>query len=128
MMVYSLLADGVVVVHGLFVLFVVLGGLAVFRWRRLARLHVPAAVWGAWIELSGGVCPLTHLELWLRRLAGEGGYHGGFIEHYLVPLVYPEGLTRGGQIALGLLVAALNLAVYGMILRYPRREKNGKIS
>lgn len=128
MMVYSLLADGVVVVHGLFVLFVVLGGLVVLRWRRLARLHVPAAVWGAWIELSGGVCPLTHLELWLRRLAGESGYHGGFIEHYLVPLVYPEGLTRGGQIALGLLVAALNLAVYGMILRYPRREKNGKIS
>lgn len=124
---YSLLADGVVAVHGLFVLFVVLGGLAVLRWRRMAWLHVPAAVWGALIELFGGICPLTHLEVWLRRLAGERGYQGGFIEHYLVPLVYPEGLTRGGQIILGLLAAALNLAVYGVILRYRRREKNGKI-
>lgn len=125
---YSLLADGVVVVHGLFVLFVVLGGLAVLRWRRMAWLHVPAAVWGALIELSGWVCPLTHLEVWLRRRTGGVGYEGGFIEHYLVPLVYPPGLTRGWQIALGLLAVALNLAVYGVILRYRSRKKNGKIT
>lgn len=124
---YSLLADGVVVVHGLFVLFVVLGGLAVLRWRRLAWLHVPAAVWGALIELSGWVCPLTHLEVWLRRRAGGVGYEGGFIEHYLVPLVYPPGLTREWQVALGLLAVTLNLAVYGVILRYRNRQKNGKI-
>ncbi len=118
---YSLLADGVVVVHGLFVLFVLLGGLAVLRWRRLAWLHVPAAVWGALIELAGGICPLTHLEVWLRRRAGEAGYEGGFIAHYLVPLVYPPGLTRSWQIALGLAVAALNLAVYGFMLLRRRR-------
>ena len=118
---YSLLANSVVLVHGLFVLFVVLGGLAVLRWRRLAWLHLPAAVWGAFIELTGGVCPLTHLEVWLRRRAGGLGYEGGFIEHYLVPLIYPPGLTRGWQIALGLLVVALNLAVYWVILRRRRR-------
>lgn len=118
---YSLLADTVVLVHGLFVLFVVLGGVAVLRWRRLAWLHLPAAVWGAFIELSGGVCPLTHLEVWLRRRAGEQGYEGGFIDHYILPLIYPVGLTREGQIALGLLVITLNLAVYGFILLRRRR-------
>lgn len=124
---YSLLADAVVLVHGLFVLFVVLGGVAVLRWRRLAWLHLPAAVWGAFIELTGGVCPLTHLEVWLRRRAGESGYEGGFIDHYLVPLIYPPGLTRQWQIVLGLLVVALNLAVYGFILLRRRSGKNGKI-
>ncbi|WP_306532478.1 DUF2784 domain-containing protein [Geobacter sp.] len=118
---YSLLADAVVLIHGIFVLFVVLGGVAVLRWRRLAWLHVPAAVWGALIELTGGVCPLTHLEVWLRRRAGEQGYEGGFIDHYILPLIYPAGLTREGQIALGLLVVALNLAVYGFILLRSRR-------
>lgn len=122
---YSLLADAVVLVHGLFVLFVVLGGLAVLRWRRLAWLHVPAAVWGALIELTGGTCPLTHLEVWLRRRAGGAGYEGGFIDHYILPLIYPAGLTRRGQIVLGLLVVALNLAVYGFILLRRGRGKNG---
>ena len=114
---YSLLADAVVLVHGFFVLFVVLGGLVVLRWRRLAWFHVPAAFWGAFIELTGGTCPLTHLEVWLRRRAGGTGYEGGFIDHYLVPLIYPPGLTRGGQIALGLFVVVLNLSIYGVILR-----------
>jgi len=118
---YSLLADAVVLVHGLFVLFVVLGGVAVLRWRRLAWLHVPAALWGALIELTGEVCPLTHLEIWLRRLAGGTAYEGGFIEHYLVPIIYPPGLTRQWQIVLGFLVVILNLAIYGAILRRRRR-------
>ncbi|ABB32797.1 hypothetical protein GeomeDRAFT_2076 [Geobacter metallireducens RCH3] len=117
---YSLLADAVVLVHGLFVLFVVLGGLVVLRWPRLAWLHVPAAIWGAMIELSGKVCPLTYLEVRFRRLAGETGYTESFIEHYIVPLIYPPGLTRGWQIAVGLLVAALNLAVYGVLHRRRR--------
>ena len=118
---FSLLADAVVLAHGLFVLFVVLGGVAVLRWRRLAWLHLPAAVWGAFIELTGGVCPLTHLEVWLRRRAGGAGYEGGFIAHYLVPLIYPPGLTREWQIALGLLVATLNVTIYGCILLRRRR-------
>uniref|UniRef100_A0A831XLP0 DUF2784 domain-containing protein n=1 Tax=Geobacter metallireducens TaxID=28232 RepID=A0A831XLP0_GEOME len=126
-MAYSLLADAVVLAHGLFVLFVVLGGVAVLRWRRLAWLHLPAALWGAFIELTGGGCPLTHLEVWLRRRAGESGYEGGFIEHYLMPLIYPPGLTRQWQIALGLLVAVLNLAVYGVFLWRRRRGNNGNI-
>ena len=120
---YSLLADAVVLVHGLFVLFVVFGGLPVLRWPRLAWFHLPAAVWGAGIELSGGVCPLTYLEVRFRRLAGEAGYAGSFIEHYLVPLIYPEGLTRQGQIVLGLLAALLNLAVYGVVFLRHRRGK-----
>lgn len=118
---YSLLADAVVLVHGLFVLFVVVGGFAVLRWRGLAWFHLPAAVWGAFIELTGGVCPLTHLEVWLRRRAGGAGYEGGFIAHYLVPLIYPPGLTREWQIALGLLAAALNVTIYGFLLQRRRR-------
>ena len=120
---YSLLADAVVLVHGLFVLFVVLGGVAVLRWRRLAWLHLPAALWGAFIELSGKVCPLTYLEVRFRRLAGETGYTESFIEHYIVPLIYPPGLSRKWQLALGLLVVALNLTVYGIILRWRRCER-----
>lgn len=120
---YSLLADGVVLAHGLFVIFVVLGGFPVLRWPRLAWFHLPAAVWGAGIELSGGVCPLTRLEVSFRRLAGEAGYAESFIEHYLVPLIYPAGLTRQGQIVLGLLAALLNLVVYGVVFLRRRRGK-----
>lgn len=120
---YSLLADGVVLAHGLFVIFVVLGGFPVLRWPRLAWFHLPAAVWGAGIELGGGVCPLTRLEVSFRRLAGEAGYAESFIEHYLVPLIYPAGLTRQGQIVLGLLAALLNLVVYGVVFLRRRRGK-----
>jgi len=121
-MLYALMADLVVVIHTLFVLFVVLGGLAVLRWGRLAWLHLPAAVWGAFIELTGGICPLTHLEVWLRQRAGGAGYAGGCIAHYLAPLLYPMGLTRGGQVLLGLLVVVVNLGIYGVVLRGWRRR------
>ena len=121
-MVFSLAADMVVLVHALFVLFVVAGGVAVIRWPWLAWLHIPAAVWGALIELGGGVCPLTFLEVRFRRLAGEAGYAGGFIEHYLVPLIYPAGLTRNGQLLLGILVLLWNGGVYWVALR--RRRGN----
>ena len=116
-MVYLLLADAIVVIHLLFVLFVVCGGLAVLRWPRLARLHLPAAVWGVVIELTGWVCPLTPLENRLRRLGGESGYTGSFIEHYLEPIIYPPGLTARSQLFMGLGILVLNAALYGRLWR-----------
>ena len=110
------LADLVVAVHFTFVLFVVLGGLLVLRWRWVAFLHVPAALWGAWIEFAGWICPLTPLEQSLRLKAGEQGYSGSFIEHYLLPLLYPSALTRNIQLLLGCLVLGLNLGIYGYLL------------
>ena len=115
-MLYDLFADIVVVTHALFVVFVVLGGLLVLRWPRLAWLHLPAAAWGAMIEFGGWICPLTPLEKWLRVRAGEAAYKGGFIEHYMLPILYPPGLTREIQIVLGLIVLAINLAVYVYLL------------
>jgi hypothetical protein len=109
---YRLLADLVLVVHAAFVVFVMLGGLAVLRWPRLAWGHLPAAIWGAGIEFAGGICPLTPLENHWRRLAGEQGYTGGFVEHYVVAVLYPEGLTRSLQIALGMFVLAVNAVIY----------------
>jgi hypothetical protein len=119
---YSLLADLVMLVHGLYVLFVVCGGLAVLRWTWLARLHLPAAVWGVLIELGGWVCPLTYLENFWRQLAGESGYTGSYIRHYLEPVLYPLGLTRTTQVFLGLLALLLNLAVYTVLLQRLRRK------
>jgi len=111
-MIYSLLADLAVLLHFCFVLFVVLGGFLVLRRFRYIWLHLPAAVWGALIEFQGWICPLTHLENRWRRDAGESGYEGGFVEHYLLPVLYPDGLTRRVQIVLGLLVIAINVAIY----------------
>lgn len=122
-MYYGLLADLVVVVHLGFVVFVVVGGLLVFRWGWVAWLHLPAALWGALIEFFGWVCPLTPLERWLRRRAGEAGYEGGFVEHYILPVLYPGELTRGIQIALGVGVVVLNLCVYGWLLRSRRTRR-----
>lgn len=122
-MLYRLLADAVLVIHLGFVLFVVLGGLLALRWRRAAWVHLPAAVWGALIELIGWVCPLTPLENSLRRLGGEAGYTGGFIDHYIIALIYPEGLTRAMQLALGSAVVALNAAIYAWIFFAPRCEQ-----
>ncbi len=113
----ALLADLVVAAHFLFVLFVVLGGLLVLRWPRVAYLHIPAAIWGAAIEFLGWICPLTPLEHWLRRRSGAAGYSGGFIEHYILPLLYPSALTREIQLILGFLVIAVNLGIYGYVAR-----------
>jgi hypothetical protein len=126
-MLYRLTADALVVVHAAFVLFVALGALLVLRWPRAAWVHLPAAVWGSWIELSGRICPLTPMENRLRRMAGEGGYDGGFIEHYLIPAIYPAGLRRGHQIALGLLVVALNVVIYSIVLRRARKRRSAHI-
>jgi hypothetical protein len=113
---YRLLAGAVVAVHLVFVLFVVLGGLAVRRWPRLAWIHLPAVAWGIWIEVSGGICPLTPLENHLRQLGSEPGYRGGFVEHYLLPALYPDGLSRALQVALAVAVLAINTGAYGHLL------------
>jgi hypothetical protein len=120
--VFRLLAGAVVVLHLGFVLFVTLGGLLVWRWRRLAWAHLPALAWGVWIELSGGICPLTPLENHLRLRGGEAAYGGDFVGHYLLPVLYPEGLDRGIQAILAAAVLGLNAAVYWRVLRRRQRQ------
>jgi hypothetical protein len=114
---YRLLADLLVLFHVGFVLFVVLGGLAVLRWPRVAWAHLPVAAWGAWVEFSSTVCPLTPLENHLRRLGGEAGYSGGFIAHYILPVLYPAGLSPRVQVVLGIFVVLLNVAAYLLVWR-----------
>lgn len=116
----GLLADAVLVLHGLFIAWALLGGLAVLRWPWLAVLHLPALAWAVWIETSGGVCPLTPLENSLRRAAGETGYSGGFIEHYLGGVIYPAGLTRGTQWVFAGVLATVNAVAYGLAFRRRR--------
>jgi len=116
-MMYRLLADVVLVVHAGFVVFVVLGGLVALRWRRALWLHLPAALWGAVIEIAGWICPLTPLENELRRMGGEAGYTGGFLERYIVSILYPHELTRTTQVILGIVVLTLNLVIYWRVFR-----------
>jgi hypothetical protein len=117
---YRAAADAILVVHLAFVLFVVLGALLILRWPRLAWLHIPAVVWAAFIEFSATICPLTPLEVSLRQQAGQAGYAGGFVDHYVGSLLYPEGLTRETQTALGAVVVAINAAIY--IVAFRRRR------
>jgi hypothetical protein len=118
-MVYRLLADFVVLVHFAFVLFVVAGALLVLRWRWVAWVHVPAAIWGALIEFAGWICPLTPLEQRLRIMGGSAGYTGGFIEHYILPIL---------QIVLGLLVLGVNVAIYAWVLIRVLRARARNVS
>jgi len=120
---YRLAADAVVLLHLGFILFVLLGGLLVLRWPRLAWLHLPAAGWGMAVEFLHLYCPLTPLENHFRLAAGEQGYSGGFIEHYLIPLIYPTGLTEAIQIVLGLAVLAINLPPYLLLVRRRLRSR-----
>ena len=115
-MAYDLLADLVVLIHFLFVLFSLLGALLVMRWRKMMWLHLPAALWAAGVEFSGRICPLTPLENWLRIRGGGSGYAGGFVGHYLLPLLYPARLTRDVQIILGAIVVGINIGIYGFLL------------
>lgn len=115
------LANLVLLAHLAFVLFAALGGLLALRWRWVPLVHLPAVAWGAWIEVSGGVCPLTPLENRLREAAGSGGYEGGFVDHYLVALLYPSSLTRDAQMALAAGLLVLNLVVYLFAWRRWRR-------
>jgi hypothetical protein len=124
-MAYRAAADAILVAHLAFVLFVVFGALLLLRWPRLAWLHIPAVVWAAFIEFSGTICPLTPLEVALRQRAGQAGYDGGFIDHYVVSLLYPEGLTQNTQAMLGAVVVALNAAIYIVAFRR-RRTSTGR--
>ncbi|MCG8458901.1 MAG: DUF2784 domain-containing protein [Holophagales bacterium] len=117
------LADGVVLLHLAFVVFVVLGGLAVLRWPRLIWAHVPAAVWGFLVEAMGWYCPLTDLENDLRRSAGLAGYDGGFVEHYVIPVLYPDGLTRELQWILAAVVLVVNGTVYTIFVLRARADR-----
>jgi hypothetical protein len=122
----GLLADAVLATHAVFVAWVVFGVLAVWRWPRLALLHLPALAWGVWIEASGRVCPLTPLEVSLRREAGQSGYAGGFLDHYVGGILYPAGLTREAQWTAAGLLGAVNVVVYGLlVLRAVRRRRAG---
>jgi Protein of Unknown function (DUF2784) len=114
---FTVLADLVLLMHFAFVLFVVLGGVIALRWPRVAYAHIPVALYGAAIEFSGFVCPLTPLEVGLRRRGGEAGYEGGFIEHYVTAALYPSGLTRGVQVGLGVAVLVINVTVYVVWMR-----------
>ena len=117
-----LAADAVLVLHGAFIAFAVLGGLLALWKRGWMLLHLPALAWAAFVMVSGRICPLTPLELRLRRAAGEEGYAGGFIDHYLAAAIYPEGLTRSVQIGLGVAVVVFNLGIYLLVLvRWGRR-------
>jgi Protein of Unknown function (DUF2784) len=116
-MLYRFLADVVLVAHAGFVVFVVLGGLLVLRWRRVLWLHLPAALWGMLIEIAGWTCPLTPLENELRHRGGQAGYSGGFVERYIVSILYPHELTRTTQIVLGIFVLGINLVIYWQVFR-----------
>jgi Protein of Unknown function (DUF2784) len=110
------LADIVVLIHALFVVFVVVGGLLALRWPKVLWVHAPAAIWGVVVEYAGFICPLTPLEIALRERAGQAGYQGGFVEHYVEGLLYPADLTRSVQFVLGTFVLLLNAIVYWRVL------------
>lgn len=126
-MLYRIGADLVVVVHFAFIAFVVLGGLLALRWPRVAWVHLPCALYGVLIEWVGWVCPLTPLENTLRDLAGQNGYAEGFVEHYLLPIIYPSGLTPSVQVVLGALVLGINVAIYAVVIRRVKRRDEATV-
>ncbi len=117
-----ILADIVVITHALFIVFVIFGGFIVLKWHKVMWLHIPCAIWGVLIEFFGWICPLTYLENYYRELGNSNYYESSFIQHYLIPIIYPPGLTTGVQILLGVIVIVINLVVYGIVWRY-RHEK-----
>jgi len=121
-MIYRLLADAVVLLHVVFLAFVVLGGLLALRWWKVAWLHLPAAAWGAFVEMYLHYCPLTPLENSLREKGGLSGYDTGFIAHYIVPVIYPPGITPGIQLALGLLLVAFYTVIYAWAWKLHRTQ------
>lgn len=124
-MIWQVLADGVVVTHLAFVAFVIFGGFVTWKWPRAIFAHLPALAWGLWVEVSGQICPLTYLEKRLRHLAGEAGYHGGFLHHYVMPILYPPGLTRPDQWVLAGALLAINALAYGRMMVQRRARVHG---
>ena len=124
-MIWSAIADALVVVHFAFTAFVIFGGFLTWRWPRLALAHLPALAWGCWIEVSHSICPLTPLENHWRHLAGEAGYRGGFLAHYLVRVLYPPGLTWQIQQELAVLLITINVVAYAGLIRRRRRRADG---
>ena len=122
-MLIRIAADAVLVIHFAFIVFVVGGAMLAFRVLWMPWLHLPAAAWGAWIEIAGDICPLTTLENDLRIRAGLEGYQGSFIEHYLLPVIYPSGLTRGVQLALAAVVIVTNVVLYAWLLHRRRKTR-----
>lgn len=122
-MVFQLLADMVLGAHFLFVVFAMLGALLLIRWPWVIWGHLPAVGWAAWIEFSGKICPLTPLENALRIRGGGSGYAGDFVGHYILGLLYPDGLTRRIQIVLGALVLVINLAIYGYVFLWRKNKR-----
>lgn len=122
---YELLADLVVILHAAFVVFVLFGALLALKWPWIIRLHLPAAAWGAMVEFSGWLCPLTPLEHWLRQQGGMSPYHTGFVDHYLLPVLYPVGLTRGMQFVLGSIVLIVNGTLYTLLWRRSHKNLSG---
>jgi hypothetical protein len=126
-MAYRLAADAVLLLHLAFIVFALLGAALVARWRWIVWLHLPAAAWGAFVELSGRICPLTYLENACRLQAGLSGYADSFVEHYLLRMIYPEGLTRETQFVLAGVVLAVNLALYGWLIGSGRLFRRRRI-
>lgn len=124
---YRSLAGLVVIIHLAFLLFTVLGGLLVFRWRWFGWVHLPAAIWGGFVEVTGRICPLTDLENWLRRAGGASAYDLDFIDRYIAPVVYPPGLTRGMQLALASLLVVVNATIYTVAWRRRTKVKAGTL-
>ncbi|MGK2962552.1 MAG: DUF2784 domain-containing protein [Gemmatimonadaceae bacterium] len=122
-MIYRVLADAVLILHLAFVVFVVIGGFLLRWWPKLVWLHVPVAIWGVLIEFAGWICPLTPLENSLRHRGGQAGYEGGFIDNYIMPVLYPIGLTRNVQYALGLFALLINVVAYTLYFRRRRRSR-----
>ena len=121
-MICRFMADATLVVHLLFIVFAVVGAFTALRWRFLIWVHLPCALWAVAIEWGGWICPLTPLEVFFRRCASQAGYAGGFVQHYLLPVIYPHYLTRDIQIGLGIVVLMINLLAYGLVVRRTRRK------
>lgn len=120
---YALMADVIVVLHLLFILFVVSGGFLALKWPKIVYLHIPAVVWGVYIEFSGKICPLTPLENWFRLKSGQIGYAGDFIERYIVPIIYPVNLTREMQITFGVSALLINVLAYSLVIYQLKKHR-----
>ena len=128
MLVYKILTNLVVLIHLLFILYVVFGALLAFRWKRSLIIHIPAVIWGVIVEYMNLICPLTPLENYFRKLAGYASFSTGFIDHYLTPVIYPENLEQSTQIFFGSFVVIINILAYTLIvIIYNRKSKNKNI-